>query len=188
MSTIKPVIRELRQAVLKGFSHAKTRLHQLTDNINTHLDDLTDGVDVLDSKRVTKTPVKEFDVDAFKNLKHREVVGDALQHDHIPSSAALRRARENELGRRLTPDERRALHNDATAVELSDLLHSQSRTFRGRNTQSQVDLDAGDLNVAMEKDLRTLAKNLKADGRLTSDEIATLIQEIRDLNRKRGIG
>ncbi|WP_417554835.1 hypothetical protein [Microbacterium sp.] len=52
MSTVKPIFRELFQAVLKGFSHAKTRLHQLTDNINTHLDDLTDGVDVLDSKRV----------------------------------------------------------------------------------------------------------------------------------------
>jgi hypothetical protein len=40
MSAIKPVIRELREAVLSGMAHGKDRLHQLTDNINDHLDDI----------------------------------------------------------------------------------------------------------------------------------------------------
>ena len=40
MSAIKPVIRELREAVLKGMAHGKDRLHQLTDNMNDHLDDI----------------------------------------------------------------------------------------------------------------------------------------------------
>ena len=40
MSAIKPVIRELREAVLNGMAHGKDRLHQLTDNMNDHLDDI----------------------------------------------------------------------------------------------------------------------------------------------------
>ena len=40
MSAIKPVIRELREAVLTGMAHGKDRLHQLTDNMNDHLDNV----------------------------------------------------------------------------------------------------------------------------------------------------
>ncbi|WP_243408810.1 MULTISPECIES: polymorphic toxin type 15 domain-containing protein [unclassified Microbacterium] len=38
MSAVKPIIRELKQAALKGGVHARDRLHQLTDNMNDHLD------------------------------------------------------------------------------------------------------------------------------------------------------
>lgn len=38
MSAIKPIIRELKQAALKGGVHARDRLHQLSDNMNDHLD------------------------------------------------------------------------------------------------------------------------------------------------------
>lgn len=37
--------------------------------------------------------VQALDVGSFKELKHREVVGDGLEHDHIPSFAALRKAK-----------------------------------------------------------------------------------------------
>ncbi|WP_194421445.1 hypothetical protein [Microbacterium abyssi] len=164
------------------------KLHQVADNLNEHLDTVIKTVKDKDRFDGKPGPVKEFDTGSYKDLKARETVGDAMQHDHIPSSAALRRARENELGRKLTPEERRELHNDATAVELSDLLHSQSRTFRGKNTQAQIDLDAGDLRVAMERDLRTLRQNLVNDGRLSSGEIDSLLNGIRDLNQRRGIG
>ncbi|MFS0892597.1 polymorphic toxin type 15 domain-containing protein [Microbacterium sp. 179-I 3D3 NHS] len=40
MSAIKPIIRELKQAALKGGVHARDRLHQLTDNMNGHLDNV----------------------------------------------------------------------------------------------------------------------------------------------------
>lgn len=40
MSAIKPIIRELKQAALKGGVHARDRLHQLTDNVNDHLDNV----------------------------------------------------------------------------------------------------------------------------------------------------
>ncbi|WP_243228601.1 polymorphic toxin type 15 domain-containing protein [Microbacterium sp. CIAB417] len=38
MSAIKPIIRELKQAALKGFAHADHKLHQLTANMDGHLD------------------------------------------------------------------------------------------------------------------------------------------------------
>ncbi|MGJ0193056.1 VENN motif pre-toxin domain-containing protein [Pantoea sp. RRHST58] len=49
--------------------------------------------------------VKPLDVGSYKELKDRSVVGDGLEHDHIPSFAAIRQAKENELGRKLTPAE-----------------------------------------------------------------------------------
>ncbi|WP_435749087.1 hypothetical protein [Microbacterium sp. PMB16] len=44
MSAIKPIIREVRQAVLKGFAHAKDKLHQVADNITHHVDDVAKRV------------------------------------------------------------------------------------------------------------------------------------------------
>jgi filamentous hemagglutinin len=62
--------------------------------------------------------VKALDVGSYKELKDRAVVGDALEHDHIPSFAALKKAKENELGRPLTEAESKSLYQNATAVEV----------------------------------------------------------------------
>ena len=52
MSAIKPIIRELKQAALKGFAHADHKLHQLTANMDGHLDD------VIRQVRDARGPVK----------------------------------------------------------------------------------------------------------------------------------
>ena len=44
MSAIKPIIREVKQSVLKGFAHAKDKLHQLADNLTKHVDDVVKKV------------------------------------------------------------------------------------------------------------------------------------------------
>lgn len=49
MSAIKPVIRELKEAVLTGMAHGKDKLHQLTDNMNDHLDNVVRQVRDQDS-------------------------------------------------------------------------------------------------------------------------------------------
>ncbi|MBN9157554.1 MULTISPECIES: hypothetical protein [unclassified Microbacterium] len=46
--SIKPVIRELRQAVLHGMGHAQLRLHHLADNMVDHLDTVAREVADLD--------------------------------------------------------------------------------------------------------------------------------------------
>lgn len=188
MSKIKPIFREVREAVVDGMSHSKDKLHQLTKNMDDHLDDVVRKVKGNDKFDGKNSPVKEFELGSYRDLKRRERVGDQLQHDHIPSSAAIRRAKENELGRTLTRAERRELHNDATAVELTDLMHSLSRTFGGKNSQTQIGVDASDLRIAMERDLRTLRQNLTSDGRLAPTEIDKLLNAIRELNQRRGIG
>lgn len=51
MSALGPIFRELREAVLKGFAHAKDKLHVVTEKLDGHLDDIATkvrGQDVFD--------------------------------------------------------------------------------------------------------------------------------------------
>lgn len=48
MSALKPIFRELRQAVLDGFAHSRDKLHQLTDNLTDHFDTVVRGVRGID--------------------------------------------------------------------------------------------------------------------------------------------
>lgn len=41
--------------------------------------------------------MQELDVESFGGLKSREIVGDNLEHDHIPSFAAVRFAKKRNL-------------------------------------------------------------------------------------------
>ncbi|MDX3775808.1 hypothetical protein QE250_16980, partial [Chromatiaceae bacterium AAb-1] len=115
-------------------------------------------------KASASSPVKELEVDSLKELKKREQVGDGLEHDHIPSFAALKLAEENKLGRRLTPDEERVLYNNAVAVEVPRDIHQQSRTYGGRNTKLQIEQDAIDLCGAICRDTNVLRQNLLNKG------------------------
>ncbi|WP_225851744.1 hypothetical protein, partial [Xanthomonas sontii] len=85
-----------------------------------------------------KAPVQELDVDSYNNLKSREVVGDGLEHDHIPSFAALRLAKETELGRPLTKAESKLLYDNAIAVEVPREVHVAGETYGGKNTAEQI--------------------------------------------------
>lgn len=82
---------------------------------------------------------------SYKELKDRSVVGDSLEHDHIPSYAALRTAKEKELGRKLTPEEDKLLYQNATAVEVPKDVHQAGPTYGGKNTEAQIQKDAMDL-------------------------------------------
>ncbi|MBT2484543.1 MULTISPECIES: DNA/RNA non-specific endonuclease [unclassified Microbacterium] len=55
MSVIKPIIRETKQAVLTGMAHSKDKLHQLTDNMNDHLDNVVKQVRDKDKFDTTTT-------------------------------------------------------------------------------------------------------------------------------------
>ncbi|MET9224554.1 hypothetical protein [Lentzea sp. NPDC003310] len=138
--------------------------------------------------RTAKRPnnVQALDVDSYANLKKREKVGDNLEHDHIPSSAALKRAEEKRLGRKLTRQEADALHNKANAIEVPKDVHAKSDTFRGKNTKKQIEDDAADLSKAANRDYATTRKNLLAHGYSAKDVDAALA-ELRAANRKKGI-
>lgn len=90
MSGIKPVIREMREAVVHGFSDVRGRLHTLFHNLDTHFDDLVrrirgeDNADLIprpetlnDQGRIdwSQAPNDGFTLDAD---------GNAIRFDHVP--------------------------------------------------------------------------------------------------------
>lgn len=130
--------------------------------------------------------VKALDVGSYKDLKAREKVGDGLEHDHIPSYAALRTAKEKELGRKLTPAEDKALYQNATTVEVPKDVHAAGPTYKGKNTAAQVQQDAANLCGAVCRDTNALRVNMVAQGydpKLVDEAISKIIER----NRKAGV-
>lgn len=72
-------------------------------------------------------PVEALDVNSYKELKSRAKVGDGLEHDHIPSFAALKKARESELGRPLTKDETKNLYQTQRLLKFHVMLIKPAR-------------------------------------------------------------
>ena len=128
----------------------------------------------------------ELEVDSYKNLKSKGVVGDNLEHDHIPSFASLKAAEEAKLKRSLTPDEEKLLYNNATAITVDKSIHAQSRTYKGKNTAKQVEEDAANLCGAMCKDTEALRKNMINSG-YDPKLINTAIKKIVKRNKDMGI-
>lgn len=136
------------------------------------------------SKELEK--VKALDVGSYKDLKKRSVVGDNLDLDHIPSFAALKKAKENELGRKLLPKEEKFLRDESTAVAIPKDIHLNSRTFGGNNTIKQIIDDANNLCLAQQCDLNKMRSSLIERGYKTKD-VDNVINEIIKNNYERGI-
>ncbi|WP_181949603.1 VENN motif pre-toxin domain-containing protein, partial [Yersinia aleksiciae] len=130
--------------------------------------------------------VKALDVGSYKDLKKGEVVGDGLEHDHIPSFAALRKAKENELGRKLTPAEEKNLYQNATAVEVPKDAHQSGPTYGGKNTAAQVQQDALDLCGAVCRDTDALRNNMIERG-YDPKQVDDAIKQIIDRNHQTGV-
>lgn len=99
-------------------------------------------------------PVKVNDTGSYAYLKRMEEVGDNLEHDHIPSQKAVRSFLEKKLGQKFskTSREYKKITNNASAIEITKLLHSKGRTYRGKNTPIKIKLDAMNLRDATIKD------------------------------------
>jgi len=138
------------------------------------------------NKASDEIKVKALDVGSYKELKAREVVGDGLEHDHIPSFDAIRQAKENELGRKLTPTEEKNLYQNATAVEVPKDVHQASPTYGGKNTASQVKKDAINLCGAECRDTESLRKNMIERG-YDPVLVDDAIKQITERNRQIGV-
>ncbi|MGV7960573.1 hypothetical protein QPK13_05455 [Photorhabdus tasmaniensis] len=113
-------------------------------------------------------------------------MGDRVEHDHIPSYAALRTAKEKELGRKLTPEEDKALYQNSTAVEVPKDVHAAGPTYRGKNTREQVNQDAMDLCGAICRDTDSLRKNMLERG-YNPKQVDDAIKQIKERNRQIGV-
>lgn len=140
-----------------------------------------------DARGLEVKPVEQLDVDTYEALRRRALTGDELEHDHVPSAAALIRAAEREKGEQLTSAEIRELYNNAAAIELPASVHRATRTYGGRNTQSQIAADARDLAAAANLDYRDRIALLLEEG-VALHDIEVAIRELIAMNRSRGIG
>lgn len=116
----------------------------------------------------------------------RAVIGDSLEHDHIPSFAALRTAAEIENGGPLTEAELKDLYNNATAVEVPKDVHVDGPTYGGKNTPAQIQADAADLPSAIQRDTEALRANLLSRG-YDPSAADQAIQKIYLRNRQMGV-
>ena len=130
--------------------------------------------------------VKALDVNSYKNLKQRSIVGDNLDLDHIPSFAAQIKSLEKSLGRQLTREEKYKLKNEATAIAIPKEVHKNSRTYGGRNSSSQTLKDSKDLCGAQCLDLEQNKNNLLNYG-FDEDDINQAIEKVKNRNSERGI-
>ncbi|EDM1758516.1 hypothetical protein AH553_26020, partial [Salmonella enterica subsp. diarizonae] len=130
--------------------------------------------------------VKALDVGSYKDLKKGSVVGDGLEHDHIPSFAALKKSKETELGRPLTDAETKKLYQNATAVEVPKDVHQAGPTYGGKNTASQVQQDAMDLCGAVCRDTDALRNNMIERG-YDPKQVDDAIKQIIERNRQMGV-
>lgn len=107
-------------------------------------------------------PVKEWQYGAFKELKSAERKLDRLEHDHVPSIAAVllylqRRDGGSLLNR--SSGSGQIVNDNATALEVTDTLHRAGRTYWSKNTPSQILNDSMDLLQATINDLSFHFKN-----------------------------
>ena len=134
----------------------------------------------------TQQQVKALDVGSYRELKAKEKVGDMLEHDHIPSFAALKKAEETRLGRPLTPTESKKLYNEATTVEVPKDVHQKGPTYGGKNTPEQIQKDAKDLCGAVCRDTDALRKNMIEKG-YDPKQVEDAINKILERNKEMGI-
>jgi hypothetical protein len=114
-------------------------------------------------------PVRPMDVNTYWNLGKLAVVGDKLEHDHIPSWAAVELFLKNK-GIAYSKD----AYNNATAMEVFEDLHRNGRTHLAKNKTIREG-DALDLRIATFKDLATHLYSLSI-GNYPQGSIAHFLQ------------
>jgi hypothetical protein len=99
-------------------------------------------------------PVSLYDVGSYKALRKNEAKNDRMQHDHIPSRAAVHRYLEGKLNTSFAKDSAafNLIRDNSTVVEVCDDLHCEGRTYKGRNSAGMVALDSATLLSATVRD------------------------------------
>lgn len=129
--------------------------------------------------------VKPLEVGAYGDLAPRSKK-DGMDIDHIPSQAALRRALESALGQTLTKEQERELINTAAAIAIPQEVHRKcSETYGGRNQSDKQQVDAGDLEAAVNSNFDAIKGCLKNEG-YTEQELENARSQLHDINIKNG--
>ncbi|MCG9782612.1 S-type pyocin domain-containing protein [Vibrio brasiliensis] len=131
------------------------------------------------------TKIKPLEVGTYGDLAPRSKK-DGMDIDHIPSQAALLRAAEEMLGRPLTADEKKEIIKSGAGVAIPQEIHQKcSETYGGRNKLEKQQVDAGDLEAAVNSNFDAIKTCLKENG-YTDEQLEGAREELHRLNRANG--
>ena len=127
---------------------------------------------------ISRAGVRLYQVDSYGYLQEQSLPYDGISLDHQPSLASQIQRAEQSLGRKLTLSEIKELRKKTTAVAVPDDWHmNSSLTYGGRNTRTQIQMDATDPVSAAVRDSQAMVDG--ADPANASDAAAAA-REVRD--------
>jgi hypothetical protein len=123
--------------------------------------------------------------------KFKDLVPEArvIERDHVPSSAALKRAMNALIDKlpeavALSRSERQNilnhLHNEAPAVSIPADVHAEGETWRGRNTQKKISVDSDDLKKAVDRDTQAIQDSMDQKDHGCSEAYAAAAKQLKD--------
>jgi RHS repeat-associated protein len=136
------------------------------------------------------SPVKQGDVDSYDNLNKRAVVGDGIDHDHIPAFSAVRdainaqRAKDKLLP--LTDKQESNLSKNLTTMAVDHDVHKDGRTYGNKGGKDRRAADAADLQQAAKDDLAAHRDNLGEKG-MSEQEIDAASDAVHARNESIGL-
>jgi len=130
--------------------------------------------------------VKHLQTGKYKDLNKEADAYDGMHHDHWPSAAAVIRAKERELGITLPMKIKREIIKNTNAIVITEELHQASRTWGGKNSKAQIEIDSYDLAKAAARDAAVFKRNAMQLG-IEAQLIDDAIQKMHVLNKKDGL-
>ena len=136
-------------------------------------------------KKVVGNKVKPLEVGTYGELAPRSTK-DGLDIDHIPSLAAIRRAVEKQYGFELTKEMENELKKTGAAVAIPREVHQKcSETYGGRNQREKQELDASNIEVAVNNNFDAIKQCLKDHG-YTEKELQEAREKLHRINKLNG--
>ncbi|WP_285339306.1 T6SS effector antibacterial DNase [Vibrio parahaemolyticus] len=133
----------------------------------------------------SKPKVKPLEVGTYGELAPRSKK-DGMDIDHIPSLAALVKATEMLYRRKLSKNQIAEIKKTSVGIAIPSQVHQKcSETYGGRNRTEKQQLDAENLEKAVDNNFDTIEACLKAEG-YSQNELEQARQEIHRLNKQNG--
>jgi RHS repeat-associated protein len=132
-----------------------------------------------------KGPVEVGDVESYDAMNKRAVVGDKIDHDHIPAFASTRDAinaqRKKQGLQKLTAEQENKLKKNLTVLAVDHDVHKDGRTHSNKGGEARRTEDAKNLREAASKDLAEHKKNMP------NDDVDSMSDAVHKRNKETGL-
>ncbi|WP_145515813.1 S-type pyocin domain-containing protein [Yersinia aleksiciae] len=134
---------------------------------------------------LSKPPVKFLEVELYSDFKRRSRQGK-YEADHMPSRASVELYYETEYPE-LSEKDIKALSDNVASIVIPKEIHQKvSETYGGRNKSEQIEVDARNLRVALDRNLDAIKPALKEYG-ATEGQIEAARAKMHKLNDSMGL-